>query len=481
VDYLSELHLNLTEKLPRDYNFEGQLFIRKTDNPRIEPRRDLRLKQFNGKVYNPQNLVEFGDFYGDFSQFVLGSTLEGVNTEITPSTREKYKFIAGRTGEADEAASFFQRDVFGVKADRYLFENSDLFSNFRLGAQAVTVHDDSGTLELRTASTKELHNTVASVDGEMIFRKVLSFIYEIANSSYMADKGASRQNDNSFAVRLQPSVNLGKTHLRYQYYQAQPKFYSAVGSVAPDKIQHQLTADLELSAKALLSLTENLYWDHLPGSSLTKRTTSDEKYLTLSTRPFDGRKNFVFRPYASYQARTSDDPGHSSSGTTRTGGFSISDSLDASTTAGINYEYRGFTDSANRTSSDYFHRIGLNLARDQQLFSRRLYYSVEPEVDLRSAKSSSKKDVTFNLGLNAQYDITSSLVTRLGNNLADTNSSKPNANYLNNRSFCEFDFLVNRARAAHFVLRGERNRFVSEDGNQTYNEERLIGRFITNF
>jgi len=480
TDYLTELRLNMTEKLPKDYNFEGQWFIRKTDNPRIEPRADVRLKDVNLKVYNPENLAELGDFYGEFSQFVLGASLEGLNTEFSPSSKAKHKFFIGRTNKADEAASLFQRNVAGMKTDRYFFDNSDIFSSFRVGAQAVTVNDDSESLE-RTSSTKELHNTVAGIDGEMVFRKTFSFIYEFARSTYMEDKETSSHYQNASALRLQPQVNLGKTNLRYLYYFVQPKFYSAVGSAAQDKIQHQITADIKINKKALLSLTENYYWDHLPGSSLTKRTTSDEKYVTLNMRPFDLRQSFMFRTYANYQNRTSDDSGHSSSGTTRTIGFAVNDALDKNTTGGMSYEYRGFTDSATRSTSDYFNRVGFNLARDQKLFNRRLYYSLDPSADLRSTKTSSKKDVSINVGVTAQYDMSQRLIMRLGNNLADVNSSKSRADYLNNRSYWELDHLINKENSARFIVRVERNRFCHEDGSQTFNEQRVIGKFSAGF
>ncbi|MDD5730423.1 MAG: hypothetical protein PHN57_04780 [Candidatus Omnitrophica bacterium] len=480
TDYLTELHLNMSEKLPKDYNFEGQWFIRKTDNSRIEARRDIRLKDVNLKIYNPQNLAEFGDFYGEFSQFVLGASLEGLNTEASPSGKEKYKILIARTGQADEAASLFQRDVAGIKADRYFFDNSNIFSSFRVGAQAVTVHDDSAGFE-RTASTKELHNTVAGIDGEVTFRKILSFIYEFAGSTHMEDKETSTHDQNASALRLQPQLNIGKVNLRYLYYYVQPKFFSAVGSAAPDKMQHQITADIQLNRKTLLSLTENYYWDHLTGSTLTKRTTNDEKYITLNLRPFDARQNLVLRTYANYQGRTSDDTGHSASGITRTLGFSVNDSLDENTTGGVSYEYRGFTDTASRSSSDYFNRVGFNLARDQKFFNRRLYCSFDPAVDLRSTKSSNKKDVNINVGLTAQYDVSQRMIMRLGNNIFDTNSSKPSADYFNNRSYWEFDYLVNKARATRFILRGERNRFCHEDGGQTFNEQRVIGKLTTSF
>ncbi len=480
IDYLSELHLSMQEKLPRDYRFEGEWFLRKTDNIRIEKRGDVRLKQINVKAYNRQNLFEFGDFYADLSQFVLGATLEGFNIVSSPSEGQEYTLIAARSQRADPAADKFQRNVVAVKGDWNLFKDSPFFSNFRVGIQSATVQDDSSTIN-RSANTTDLRNTTFSIDGEFSLHRYLTMAYELARSFYLADEDTSNDDTCGTALRLQPSLNLGKFQVRYLYGYVQPKFYTDLGSAATDKIQHQVTLDVALHKKLSMSLSENYHFDHLNGSSLTKRTLNDEKYFVLSARPFDGRPDFLFRPYMNYQVRSSDDDGNTAGAITRTVGFSINDVLDDHTSAGISYEYRGFTNTASRSSSDYFNRVGLNFAREQQLFKRRIYYSVDPSVDIRNTKTDNNKDVSITVGLNMQYDVSPRLVMRLGNTIADTNAAQPSDNYFNNRAFWEFDLLVDKDRSARLVLRGERNNYTSENGEQSYREQRAILKFLASF
>ena len=104
-DYLTEINLNLQEKLWSNYNLEGEVRLRKTDNPRIEPRKDVRVKQYSLKIANPDNLFIFGDFYGELSPFTLGSSLEGFMAEIKPFGFLTMKQIIARKYDADEAAS----------------------------------------------------------------------------------------------------------------------------------------------------------------------------------------------------------------------------------------------------------------------------------------------------------------------------------------------------------------------------------------
>lgn len=480
TDYLTELNLNLQEKLGRDYNFEGQGFLRKTDNRRIETKRELRLKQLNLKALNSRNLFEFGDFYADFSQFVLGSSLEGFNIELNPSISQRYHFLVARKERADTVSDKFQRNTLGAKADYKLFQDSELFSNFRIGMQVAKIEDDSSTID-HGSSAKDLSNTVAGIDGEISLRKAFSLQYELARSGYIEDEDGANDKKAGTAFRLQPALNLGKANFRYLYYYVQPQFYTETGSASPDKIQHQLTFDYRLSDRANLNFVENLYWDHLDKSTLTKRTTNNEKYLSFILRPFEARKDFTARPYINYSKKDSDDDANSAESVTKTIGFSINDTLNEKTTYGVSYEYRAFVDEANKSTSDYFHRLGFNLGHEQLFFEKRLYYSLNTGLDLRSTKTDDNKDASASISFSGQYDMMQNSKLRFGHNLQDANSAKPASDSVNHRSFLEMDFLLAQKRASHFVLRAERNRYDHEDNTQEYNETRAIAKFITNF
>ncbi len=482
TDYVTDTNLNLQEKLPGDFNLESQMALRKTDNARIDPRRDVRMKQFSLKVMDPQYLYEFGDMYADFSQFTLGASLEGAHAVMSPSAVSKYQIVAARVGEADTAADKFQRNVVGIKADRNFFADSLLFSNFRTGAQAVVVQDDPASLD-RTADTQELKNAVISTDGEIAFRGPVALQYELAHAEdrLNTDAGASTA-DKANAVRVLPSVTFEKWGARYLYYMAQPKFYTDQGSASPDKMQHQGTLDYRFSKKASVNLVENYYWDHLPGSARTKRTTNDEKYLTFNFKPFDGRPQLTLRPYVNYAAKNSDDPANSAQGVTRTAGFGFSDAIERVLQYGARYEFRSYLDQANdHAGSDYSHRIGFNVSREQQVFARRLYLALEPAVDFRRTKTDPNYDTNLSAGLNTQYDISQRWFFRATNMLSDANNAKPATDHMQNRSSAEFDLLLGPSKAMHFVTRYEHNRYVHEDGQQSYTESRVIGKFFFNF
>ncbi len=480
-DYLTEINLNLQEKLWSNYHLEGEVRLRKTDNPRIEPRRDFRVKQYSLKMANPENLFILGDFYGELSPFTLGSSLEGFIAETSPFDFLSMKQIIARKYDADEAASRFQRNVFGTKFDAVLFKDSEVFSHFRMGLQAVTTQDDSSTAD-RTASFVDLKNSVFSFDGDIAFVKYFSMNYEFARSLYLADEDATGSKDqrDGNAIHIAPQLQIGNTIIRQVYNYTQPQFYTDSGSAAPDKIQHLTTIDHRFNERASVSLMENYYWDHLTGSSLTKRTINDEKSIAFNFLPFADRKSFRTRMNISYNLRNSDDVGNSLESRTFTLGFGVNDKWKGAD-LGLNYEYRSFSNRADKSLSDYYNRFGFSVAREYSVLMRRLYLSLNPSVDIRRTKTDTNSDLNLSLAFSGQYDVTKSLLTRFGYNVLDSNSAQPDKDYLNNRTFWEFDWTPAKNKNMHVVLRGDLNRYMHEDGTLNYKETQSVIKCVYNF
>ncbi|MFZ5802800.1 MAG: hypothetical protein ACOY3K_06830 [Candidatus Omnitrophota bacterium] len=487
-DYLQEINLQAWERLWAGYKIESRAFMRKTDDRQIEKRRDVRLKDLNIAIYNDRNRVEFGDFYSEFSQFTLGASLEGFQAQIEPLKGQKIKAVAARSQKEDITTARYERHVAGGQLDLSLLRDFWWFSLVRLAAQAVTNQDDSSNgwrLAPSGTVTQDLENTVVGLLGEVVMKKYFTMVYEVARSRYQADEDSTRYSDHQSiygtAFRLQPQFTTKWVTFKYLYYWVQPGFYTDVGSASPDKLQHQFSVDITPFDKLTLSLVENWYRDHLEHSARAYQTENDEKYITLTLRPFDSRRDFSLRNYWNYFQRGSDNPQNSVEAYTTTLGTSVNDRIWNTTVSG-RYEYRAYEDEGNsKASSDYFNRFGFSGSRDTIVFGRRWYFSGDYAVDIRNTKTDDDNDLSGTLSLNTQYDLHTRLTLRAGYNLVNQNSVAPNGDSLNTRNFFETDLLVNKKRGSRITVRYERNIYNHEDFTQDYNESRVITKFASPF
>ncbi|MBF0253974.1 MAG: hypothetical protein HQL11_02465 [Candidatus Omnitrophica bacterium] len=484
TDYLLETNVNIWQKLWDDYRF----FFRKTDDRRIERMRDVRMKDVNARIYNPDHLVEFGDVYADFSSFTMGSSLEGLRGDFNPhrdsALDPRIQFVAARSQKEDVAGALYERHVFGGKYDVRFWKDQGPFSVVRIGAQMATSQDDSSTGARQSASgtaAADLNNAVGGFDGEVSFKEHYNFRWEWARSAFTSDEDTvGHDNLWGSALRLEPSFRSKYMNFRYLYYHVQPDFRSETGSASSDKSQHQFTTDLIVSPRLRATLVENWYWDHLDHSTRTYRTIHDEKYLTVYMKPLEERRSLDVRTYYNFFDENSDDDAESVDNTTATAGLSVNDRVwDAN--VGARYEYRAYRDRADRSRIDTFNRMGANISRDFELFGRRWYNSADASLDFRNPKNEDDNDINAGVSLSGQYDLMENLDIRYGYNLQESAAAAPDAGYMNTRSYVEADVLIAKKRNTHWISKIERNVYNHENGEQDYNETRVISKLVSQF
>ena len=476
--YISELNLNLKEKILKGFNFEVQSFLRKTDNIRVETENEVKLKQVKIRVYNIKNFFEFGDFYKELSPFVLGSSLYGFNFDLKPNNFSSYHLILARKYREENISGSLQRNVFGFKTEQYLFRDSDLFSNFRLGLQLASSFKNSNSFSYDAIVENGLKNIVFSIDGDINFVKYFSFSYELANSGFLQDDSSQTIKDMQYAtaLRLQPTFNYKKLNLRYLYYYVQPKFYTEFGSASSDKIQHQLTLGCSFSDKFSFNIVENYYFDRLSGSNLDKRTINDNKYLNFIIKPFN--KNFSLRPYINYLVQSTEGIS-STEKITKTAGFNLNGELKKNISFGSNYEYRVYEDKTN-DKLENFNRLGLNFNYESFVFKRRISFTSGVGFEERKTKDDIY-DLNLNFSINGQYDVVRNIILRLGYNINNMNTNRANSDFITNRYFVEVNFDIYRKKNTNFVLSFEKNNYKHEDKTQNYEETKFVGKFSSNF
>ncbi|BBD09520.1 hypothetical protein [Desulfovibrio ferrophilus] len=477
-DHLLELDLKVYEKLFSDYQFQGEANLRKTDNQRMESRNAVVLKQLNLSVSNDYNLFEFGDFYSDFSRFVMGASLEGANVELTPAPWISTKTVAARTYESGDG--LYQRNVYGAKADLMPLADSPSVSLCRVGVQVVSVDDDTGSLKSDPSATDQ-DNNVAGLDGELRLRNGASLVFEAARSGYIADEDVSDRRLHGTAWRIMPGYRYKDVlNLRYLAYRVDPEFRTLVGSASSDKQQHQLSADWRISPAHTLTLTQNWYWDDLPNSDKAYRTRYNEQYLSLMSRPLEDRKNFSLRTYLNHQRKDSNDEANTADAKTVTLGASINDRIWEANVSAFG-EYRHFTARPQSVDNEDAWRYGLNFSRDFDVFARRLYLSAGYTGNVRDNHATEGQDMQHGLTFNGRYEVAEPLTMSFGYNLQDAANTGATQDYQINTRFMEFAYRLAEQRNTVLSLRGEHNDYEYDTAGDDYSEARYSLKFVSNF
>lgn len=477
-DHLMELDLRVFEKLLSGYQFQGETSLRKTDNQRMEPRNAVVLKQLNLSVFNDTNLFEFGNFYSDFSQFVMGTSLEGANVELAPTDNLLTRAVIARTHESGRG--LYQRNVYGAKADVKPLEGHPSVSLLRLGVQAVSVDDDSASLQNDPGATDQ-DNNVAGVDGELRLRNGAFVVFEAARSGYIEDEDVSDRRLYGTAWRIMPGYRHNDLwDLRYLAYRVDPAYRTLVGSASSDKQQHMVSADWRLNPDNTLTLSQNWYWDKLSGSDRPYRTRYDEKYLSLLSRPFQEFRTVSLRPYLNHQHKDSDDAANSADSATVTVGLATNARL-WETTLGVFGELRHFTARPANVDGEDSWRYGASMGRDFTLLARRLYLAAGYVGNLRANQATEGQDMHHGLTFNGRYELSEPLIMTFGYNYQDAANTGPTQDYQINTRFLEFAYRLHKQRNTVISLRGEHNDYEYDTAGEDYSEARYTLRFVSNF
>ncbi|MBF0217015.1 MAG: hypothetical protein HQL30_08495 [Candidatus Omnitrophica bacterium] len=479
----TEVNTTVFERLWEDYELESNTFVRKTDDRRIESRKDVRLKQFDVSLANEKNYYGFGDQYGDLTPYTLSNSFQGFDVIMQPSDSLSLQAVSGRSQSPDQPLQAYLRRVNGGKLDYLIPFDEKGESELRTGFQGITSRDDSSTID-RVDGAMAINNTVVSVDGALKIMKDLKLSYELARSEYVEDEKSRFIRDPAYgtAFNIKPDLRMGPFYAKYLYYKADPDFYTDAGSVMADKQQHEWMTSYNFGKMATLSLTENYYWDHLKGSEfVTKRTYYDEQYVNLSLYPIEDNKRVRVSGYFNNRAANADDPGNTGEVTNRTTGTSLTHSLANGMNYNMKYEYRESVNDYDPVRSDFYNRLGFGVGDDIELFSKRFQWKTDLTSDIRNPRNEDDEDIKAGIAVTGQYFFSAAGKFKFGHNVQAADNARPRSDYVINRSYLELDFLIEKKRNAHFVARVENNNYIHDVSNNEYDESRIITKVISNF
>ncbi len=303
------LKLKIDQALPGGWASHTDLHARKTQDPQIDRRRDVHLLGLTTELYNPKAKLTFGDFFGDFSQYTLGQSLEGFQAAYKTG-RIEAKGVVGISQHADETRQF-RRTVYGGRSEALLFEKYKMLKDARFGFNLAGSEDDKGSIENKN-NVAAASNRVGSLNSHIEFFGKSTFDSEVARSWTDEDTRSDLvtiRTGTALRVNNQTQwTKKAKTKLLYEW--VMPDFNTLTGSAVPDRVSFTSRANYKLNSFWAADSGYRVQYNKLAKSAAAKKTQLHVPNASISWTPASEDwllKDFFSRLFWEQRRRFSDD------------------------------------------------------------------------------------------------------------------------------------------------------------------------------
>ncbi len=302
------LKLKIDQALPYGWTSHTDIHARRTQDPQIDKRRDVHLLGLTSEFYNKTSKLTFGDFFGDFSQYTLGESLEGFQAAYK-TDRFEAKGVAGISGRADETRAF-ERQVYGGRAEAQVIDNKTI-KDGRLGFNFAGTKDDKGSVE-RNFGIKAAESRVGSINSHGTFFGKSTLDSEIAESWTDEDTRDPTEGRNvGTALRVNSQTQWtkkAKTKLLYEW--VTPRFDTLTGSAVSDRVNFTGKTNYKWNKALSMDSGYRVQYNKLNKSTAEKRTYLHVPNASISWTPSSADwklQDFFSRLFWEQRRRISDD------------------------------------------------------------------------------------------------------------------------------------------------------------------------------
>ena len=295
----NELKLKIDQSFKNGWTSASNLHIRKTPDPQIDVRRDVRLLGYTVELYNPTFHITGGELFADFSQYTMNQALEGVQmTAQTEST--ELKLVTG-SHERDEAGNHVKNWVMGGRSQILLLKEFGFAKDWKVGFNF---------------SVEKSSNLVCSINNHLLLWDRTALEGEFAKSwididknSFLADGGWNQKSGS--AVRLNTITQFSKkAKMKLDYEWVSANFTTLNGSAVPDKVNVKSYLNYKWSKRWSSETGYRISYDKLSQSLLTKRTFTHVPGIAFYWTPMSESwllSDFFSKMYWEMRRRISED------------------------------------------------------------------------------------------------------------------------------------------------------------------------------
>lgn len=311
----NELKLRMEDDLWDQWKLTGDIHVRKTPDPQIDPRGDFHILGWTTELYNPVLRFTAGDFFGNFSQYTLTQAVKGAQAAYK-TDRVEVKGVAAYSRRPDEGKEYM-RYVYGGRTEVKAVDKAGPVKDLYIGSNFTGTEDDKTSLTNR-GDAHPASNRVGSVNAKMVFNETTDMDIEVAKSWIDRDVRLGGQIfDSQFdrktgtAVRANTFTRFDrKTKLRLGYEWAGADFETLSGSAIPDRVSFNGRFDRQIDPHWAAQASYRMFYDKLDHSILNERTTTQSPRVALNWTPASetwALKDFYSSFYFEARARQSQD------------------------------------------------------------------------------------------------------------------------------------------------------------------------------
>lgn len=474
--FTDELKLRIDQPLEDGWDFLTSLHLRQTFDPQIDKRKDVHILGYTSEIYNRFLRFTFGDFFADFSQYVLGTALDGVQM-VAKTDRAEIKAVAGFSQRADEGKQFM-RYVFAGRAETVLVEAYGFAKDLRMGFNFSDAEDAHNTID-NTTGVADASNRVGSVNGRAVFWGHTQADWEAAKSWIDEDTspGTNVDRKTGSAIRWNSTTQFDKKNkLRMGYEWVSADFRTLGGSAVPDRVNVTSRLDSQWNKEWKSELGYRLSFDKLDKSDLNKRTVTQAPRAALNWEPLSDDwwlKDFFSRLYWELRSRLSDDdPSGQTDFLSNDAGFEDEFRIEK-VHFNSGWTVRTETDDLQKQNDRLINTGYIGMNTHEQFLGMGATPSLRYQFDYEDRPKEGGRDLTQSVSAGLNMDISDNIHFEQRYGIETASRLAPNADTVKLNAYLGLDYKIPSQRDLTLKITYEHGNFFHPLATERFSEDNL--------
>ncbi len=273
--YTTDLNLNLRGDIGTDWNYRGDIELRKSSDLLLEEDDDIKLKKITLQLSGSDGRLRLGDLFTNYGRYFINQRYRGL--ELTYARDEgELSFLLGENQPAEEGEQYARYST-GARLDIAL--PADIVLD-QLSLVAAYVMDDEASVS-DAGGKIPLENVVYGTEFNFNPLVNLNLGGEISLSNTMSDQLSDSLHGT--AINLTSDYQMAGLTVMGGLERVSPDYRTLGGSASSDRQELSLRARSRLARSLILDLRYRYLFNDLEGQLVRRTYISSPQLITVYT------------------------------------------------------------------------------------------------------------------------------------------------------------------------------------------------------